>query len=123
MIFSEDLFDNLVSIVTALIACWALLRTSKIEYSQKGQRAHWFFDDYLFSVGKCIVNFEDNKKEYYANYVRYLLYADEDIEEQMKSIDKALSDRDKKKIMVEIEKIKRIYNQKYKTEQYDLKKR
>lgn len=123
MFLWEDFIDNIVSIITALIACWALLRTSKIEYSQKRQRAHWFFDDYLFSVGKCIVNFEQNKEEYYANYMRYLLYADKDIENQMKNIDIALRCKNKRKIMTEVEKIKKIYTKKYKTEQYDLKKR
>ena len=92
----------MVSIITALIVCWALLRTSKIEYAQKGQRAHWFFDDYLFSVGKCVSDFENNKEEYYANYMRYLLYADTDIEKQMKSIDDIISSGDKKKIIIEI---------------------
>lgn len=123
MVFSEELFDNIVSIITALIACWALLRTSKIEYSQKGQRAHWFFDEYLFSIGKCMANFEKNKEEYYANYTRYLLYADRDIERQMKNIDNIIQCKDKVKVMYEIKKIKTMYTQKYKTEQYDLKKR
>lgn len=123
MIFTEELFDSIASIIAALIACWALLRTSKIEFSQKGQRSHWFFDDYLLSVGKCIGDFENNKAEYYANYMRYLLYADREIEKQMKNIDSVVSSGDKKKIISEVEKIKMIYNQKYKTDQYFLKSR
>lgn len=123
MIFTEELFDSIASIIAALIACWALLRTSKIEFSQKGQRSHWFFDDYLLSVGRCIGDFENNKVEYYANYMRYLLYADREIEKQMKNIDNVISSGDKKKIIIEVEETKRIYNQKYKTNQYHLKSR
>ena len=123
MIFTEELFDSIASIIAALIACWALLRTSRIEFSQKGQRSHWFFDDYLLSVGKCIGDFENNKVEYYANYMRYLLYADKEIEKQMENIDKVISSGDKKMIINEVGRIKRIYNQKYKTDQYNLRSR
>lgn len=123
MIFTEELFDSIASIIAALIACWALLRTSRIEFSQKGQRSHWFFDDYLLSVGKCIGDFENNKVEYYANYMRYLLYADKKIEKQMENIDKVISSGDKKMVINEVGRIKRIYNQKYKTDQYNLRSR
>lgn len=37
----------------------------------------------LFSVGKCIENYKSNKEEYFANYMRYLLCADVEIEKQM----------------------------------------
>ena len=116
MIFTEELFDSIASIIAALIA-------SRIEFSQKGQRSHWFFDDYLLSVGKCIGDFENNKVEYYANYMRYLLYADKEIEKQMENIDKVISSGDKKMVINEVGKIKRIYNQKYKTDQYNLRSR
>lgn len=124
MFYLEEFLDNIVSIITALIACWALLRTSKIEYSQKGQRAHWFFDEYLLSLGKCIVSYEDNKEEYYANYIRYLLYADEEIAEQMKTID-LLLDKDninENEKIKQVEKMKDMYKRKYDTKQYELKK-
>lgn len=122
MLSLKDLFDNIVSIITALIACWALLRTSKIEYTQKGQRAHWFFDDYLFSVGKCIGNYKENKEEYYANYMRYLLYADDEIEEQMKIMDLLLKKNNVDDKIKQVEKMKDMYKRKYDTKQYKLKK-
>lgn len=116
------LLENTIPVISAMIACWALLRTSKIEYIQKGQRAHWFFDDYLFSVGKCIGNYEKNKEEYYANYMRYLLYADDEIKDQMKIIDVAIRKGNQDAKIQQIEKIKDMYRAKYETKQYNLKK-
>lgn len=119
--YTNIILDNIVSVVSAIIACWALFRTSKIEHTQSGQRAHWFFDDYLLSVGKCIGSYEKNKEEYFGNYMRYMLYAEKEIEQQMKTINTIISSGDTMKIVSEVEKIKRLYNKKYKIRQYQLK--
>lgn len=120
---SKELIEGLGTIIAALIACWALLRTSKIEYTEKRQRAHWFFDEYLLSVGKCIGDYEKNKDEYYAQYMRYLLYADEKIKMQMKEIDLLLKDKNKEKIIKKVEVMEALYRRIYKTKQYSVRRR
>lgn len=113
--------DNISDIIVAIIAGLALLKTSTLEYKQKKQRAHWFFDEYMLAVGKCIVDYEKNKEEYFSYYMRYLLYADNDIQMKMKDIDLAIKKNDDKKVITEVEKIKNMYNEKYNMNQYYIK--
>lgn len=121
MDFETVLMENIGTIFSAMVSAIALLKVSSIEYKQKGQRSHWFFDEYLYSVGKCIENYQDHKEEYYANYMRYLLYADKILEMYMEKVDIAIKSRDRDEIIKNVKIIKEIYREKYAVEQYDLK--
>ena len=123
MEYAKELFEALTSIIVAVIAGWALLRASRIEYTEKRQRAHWFFEDYLFSVGKCIGDYNANKAEYYANYTRYLLYANKKVLAQMNKINSIIEDEDKDKIIEQVRLLKKIYKDTYKIDQYLLKRK
>lgn len=68
---SETIVKSLFTILAAVISGVCLLRTTQMEYVQKKQRAHWFFDEYLYACGKAIANYANNKEEYYATYMRY----------------------------------------------------
>ena len=89
----------------------------------KKQRAHWFFDEYLYACGKAIANYAHNKEEYYATYMRYLTYADAEIKIHMNKLDSLLKKGDTAAKIKEVNALVAIYNEKYKTEQYQLHKR
>lgn len=87
---SEEIMESLLAIIAAIISGICLLRTTRMEYVQKKQRAHWFFDEYLYACGKAIANYANNKEEYYATYMRYLIYADVEIKIHMNKLDSLL---------------------------------
>lgn len=120
---SETIVKSLFTILAAVISGVCLLRTTQMEYVQKKQRAHWFFDEYLYACGKAIANYANNKEEYYAAYMRYLIYADVEIKNHMDKLDSLLKKDDTAAKIKEVNALVAIYNEKYKTEQYQLHKR
>ena len=120
---SETIVKSLFTILAAVISGVCLLRTTQMEYVQKKQRAHWFFDEYLYACGKVIANYANNKEEYYAAYMRYLTYADAEIKIHMNKLDSLLKKGDTAAKIKEVNALVAIYNEKYKTEQYQLHKR
>lgn len=120
---SETIVKSLFTILAAVISGVCLLRTTQMEYVQKKQRAHWFFDEYLYACGKAIANYANNKEEYYATYMRYLIYADVEIKIHMNKLDSLLKKDDTAAKIKEVNALVAIYNEKYKTEQYQLYKR
>jgi len=120
---SETIVKSLFTILAAVISGVCLLRTTQMEYVQKKQRAHWFFDEYLYACGKVIANYANNKEEYYAAYMRYLIYADVEIKIHMNKLDSLLKKGDTAAKIKEVNALVAIYNEKYKTEQYQLHKR
>ena len=120
---SETIVKSLFTILAAVISGVCLLRTTRMEYVQKKQRAHWFFDEYLYACGKVIANYANNKEEYYAAYMRYLIYADVEIKIHMNKLDSLLKKDDTAAKVKEVNALVAIYNEKYKTEQYQLHKR
>ena len=120
---SETIVKSLFTILAAVISGVCLLRTTQMEYVQKKQRAHWFFDEYLYACGKAIANYAHNKEEYYATYMRYLTYADAEIKIHMNKLDSLLKKGDTAAKIKEVNALVAIYNEKYKTEQYQLHKR
>ena len=120
---SETIVKSLFTILAAVISGVCLLRTTQMEYVQKKQRAHWFFDEYLYACGKVIANYANNKEEYYAAYMRYLTYADVEIKIHMNKLDSLLKKDDTAAKIKEVNALVAIYNEKYKTEQYQLHKR
>ena len=112
------------TLVNALIAGYVGLKSSSISHTEEKQRANWFFDEYMMSVGKCMIDYDANKETYYSCYVRYINYADDEILEQMNIIDGMLQNKqDKEKIISNLLKIREIYNKKYDMNQFQLVKR
>lgn len=113
-----DIFGNIITIISAVIAGRVLLKASTLEYVQRKQRAHWFFDEYLLEVGKCIADYEKNKDNYFSAYMRYLLYEDLDIAEQMEKINMTIKEQNEEKIIDEVIMLKQLYSNKYDMNQF-----
>lgn len=118
-----NVLEGVITIIGATIAGGVLLKVSTLEYVQKKQRAHWFFDEYMLGIGKCIADYDKNKETYFSFYMRYLIYADNEIAEQMKKVDMVLKGRNEEKIISEVEKLKQLYSNKYDMSQYYIRTR
>lgn len=118
----ESIIENIGTVLAAIIAAFALAKTSTISYSQKKERATWFFDEFQKAAGRCIENNTvENRQEYKALFMQYYTYASENMRRNMKALDSYIKEENVEKAEDELRNIASFYSYEYDMKDYRLK--
>ncbi len=108
------------TIIAALISAYALIKVNRANISDKIPRSQWAFEMYVNFTGTYLVSEHnaDDYKKYKGFYFLFYAYADDQIRNYLRHIDKLIRKNKMQKAEKELLKLVDIYYKKFRLRKY-----